>query len=307
MADRFPDFPKAVDPRETHNDYFFDRLIACVKYGQDPGELWLPHAVAIDSNTNQIYVADGAYSTQINPYYIARVSIFSDTGEFLTSFSHPDMMHPYGIAICRDNVYVTDTVEHSVFHFKMEADFPLARMLGSKGSGIEQFNYPENLTVSTDGDVFVADRNNNRVQILDGYLHYQRHISHHSMTHPSDIKLTTDEVFVLCPTSPFIIVFSYTGDLIRSLITRGHSIGVRVSPSFLCLDADGNLLLSDEMDYQIKIFSKEGILLHTLGKYGQGAGRFHCPQGIALINNLKLVIVSRSSNCSLQIFSSSSC
>ena len=302
MAVRFPNTPQTVYPMETQFNYSFDHLIACVKYGRVPGELWYPHAVAIDSNNNQIYVTEGAYSTQINPYNISRVSIFSETGEFLTTFSHPHMKWPYGIAIHGDNVYVTDSLLDFIFHFKIETDFPLVRMLGA-----EQFNCLQNLTVSTDGDVFVADRNNNRVQILDGDLRYQRHISHHSMTHPSDIKLTPNEVFVLCPTSPCVKVFSYTGDLIRSLITGSGSIGERVGPSFLCLDADGNLLLSDEMGHQIKMFSKEGTLRHTLGKYGHGAGLLSLPQGIALINNLKLVVVSRSKTCCLQIFSSSRC
>ena len=267
MAVRFPNAPQTVYPVETQFNYSFDHLIACVKRGQAQGELLSPYAVAIDITSNQIYVTEGSCFTMLDlgTFIFGRVSIFSDTGEFLNTFSHPHMEDPYGIAIHGDNVYVTDIQEHSVFHFKMKADFPLVRMLGSRGSGIRQFKNPKNLTVSTDGDVFVADRDNNRVQILNSDLHYQRHISHHSMTHPSDVKLTTDEVFVLCQSFPCVNVFSYIGDLIRSLITRGSSIGIRASPSFLCLDADGHLLLSENITGWIKIFSKEGTLLHTLG------------------------------------------
>ena len=90
--------------------------------------------------------------------------------EFLNTFSHPHMKYPYGIAIHRDNVYVTDIVEHSVFHFKVEAGFRLVAKLGGRGSGIEQFDEPRQLAVSINGDVFVTDRYNNRVQILDDKL-----------------------------------------------------------------------------------------------------------------------------------------
>ena len=139
MAVRFPDIPRTVDPAETHNDCYFDHLIACVKNGQAPGELWEPSGVAIDSNNIQIYVVEGDN--------IARVSIFSETGEFLNTFSHPDMKWPYGIAIHRDNVYVTDIKEHCIFHFKVEAHFRLVARVGSRGSAIGQFNWPVQLTV----------------------------------------------------------------------------------------------------------------------------------------------------------------
>ena len=164
MADRFPDIPQPVDPGETHINYFFDRLIACVKYGQAPGKLWLPHAVAIDSNTNQIYVTDGAHLTEGNRNNIARVSIFSETGEFLNTFSHPHMKYPHSIAIHRDSVYVTDIVERCVFHFTVEADFPLATRLGSRGTDIGQFNEHRQLAVSTNRKVLVAGHKNNRIQ-----------------------------------------------------------------------------------------------------------------------------------------------
>ena len=64
-------------------------------------------------------------------------------------------------AIHRDNLYVTD------IQFKIEADMRLVAKLGSKGSGIGQFDYPRGLTVSINGDVFVVDCDRNRIQILD--------------------------------------------------------------------------------------------------------------------------------------------
>ena len=242
MAVRVPDILRTVDPAETHDDYFFDHLFACVKKGQAPGELWCPRGVALDSNSNQIYVSEGNYIS-FGEGNIARVSIFSEMGEFVNMFSHPDMKYPYSIAVHRDNMYVTDLQEHSIFHFKesrfrvvarveirgssisgvikdsifpfkTEAAIRLESIIGNRGSGIGQFNWPVQLAVSLNGDVFVADFYNNRVQILDGNLHYQRHLSLDSSTLSRDIKLTQDEVYILCrrfqfiPSSPCIKVFS---------------------------------------------------------------------------------------------------
>ena len=306
MASLFPDIPKAVEPAETQMNYFFDHLIACVGQGCVAGKLYYPNGIAIDLNNNQIYVAEGFYYYEGFPMNFARVSIFSETGEFLNTFSHPDMKKPHGIAIHGDNVYVTDTKDHCISLFKVKQDFRLAARLGSSGSGIGKFNDPRQLAVSTNGNVFVTDHGNNRVQILDSELRYQRHISHHSMKLPIDIELTPNEVFVLCQCSPCVKVFTYFGELLSSLITRGPN-GMQVyDPSFFCLDTDRNLLLNFDhwRSHQIKIFSKGGTLLHTLGVKGGEVGMFDRPKGIAYTNNLRLVVLLGNLNYGLQIFSS---
>ena len=203
----------------------------------------------------------------------------------------------------RDNIYVTDWYHHSVFHFKMKQQIRhVARFGIVSGSSDEQLDYPRGLTVSTDGDVFVADRNNNRIKILDESLRFKRHVTHQSMKLPLDVKLSRDEMFVLCESSPCVLVFSHAGEMTRSLVTSGY--GMQVSDArFFCLDAEQNLLISDYSDGNVKIFSKDGILLHTIGQAGHGRGMFYRPTGIALTKSFNLVIVSNNKNFGLQIFS----
>ena len=264
-------------------------IVAVGKKGKAPGDLCSPNGVAIDENTNLIYVAEGSDS--------CRVSIFSETGEFINTFTHQDMIEPWGIAIHRDNLYVTDTRVDAVFQFKIEIDMRLVAKLGSKGSGIGQFNCPFGLTVSTNGDVFVADSNNNRIQILDDSLHFQREITHQTMKYPYDVKLTPDEVYVLCENS-YIYVLTYTGNMIRAFYTLpGYSFFIT---SFFCLDAEQNIIFGDRDNDNILILTKEGTLLHTIQQ----------PQdsiyltGIALTKNLKIVTVYTNAPNKLIIYSS---
>ena len=178
----------------------------------------------------------------------------------------------------------------------------LVAKLGSEGSGIGQFNYPRGLTVSTNGDVFVADCNDNRIQILDDSLHFQREIIHQTMQYPWDVKLTPDEVYVLCAVSPCILVFSHAGEKLRQLITQGMGMQIELA-IFFCLDRKQNLLITDLSNHEVRIFSKEGTHLHTIGERGHEAGMLTTPTGIVLTKNLKLIIVSKNNNYSLQIFS----
>ena len=267
-------------------------IVAVGKKGQAPGELLNPHGVAIDENTNLIYVAEGFHS--------CKISIFSETGEFINTFTHQDMRAPWDIAIHRDNLYVTDDGVHAVFQFKIEIDMRLVAKLGGEGSGMGQFNSPHGLTVSTNGDVFVADRKNNRIQILDDSLHFQREITDRRMQNPLDVKLTPDEVYVICNIK-YILVLTYTGNMIRSIDTQTGYIryGILVTP-FFCLDAEQNIIVRDWNNDNIRILTKEGTHLHTIQKPQDSRDLM----GIALTKNLKIVTVYPDASNQLTIYSS---
>ena len=190
-----------------------------------------------------------------------------------------------------------------MFHFKKEQQIRHVATFGSgKGSSDEHLNYPLGLTVSTDGDVFVADCNNGRIKILDQSLRFIRHVTHQSMKKPLDVKLTRDEMYVLCGSSPCVLVLSHAGEMTRSLVTIGDGMQVS-SPLFFCMDTELNLLISDYGANDVKIFSKDGTYLHTVGQKGQERGMLYHPMGIAITEDLNLVILSSNTNFGLQIFS----
>ena len=173
---------------------------------------------------------------------------------------------------------------------------------GKDGSQIGEFNSPNNLIVSANGDVYVADCSNNRVQILNSSLQHLRTLTEQLINLPCDIKLTADEIYVLCVDNPCVLVFSHTGERLRSLVSRGYQMQV-TNPDCFCLDASENIIISDFSAHRIQIFSKEGNLINTIGELGQQPGMFYYPTGLALTKELSLVVVSLNDNFTLQIFS----
>ena len=53
----------------------------------------------------------------------------------------------------------------------------------------------------------------------------------------------------------------------------------------------------------MKIFSKDGIYLHSVGQEGHERGMLYQSMGIALTKDMNLVIVSHNDDFGLQIFS----
>ena len=272
-------------------------IVAAGKRGKAPGELWYPKGVAIDSNTNNIYVAEGDTSSDY-----PRISIFSEGGDILDNYTHEHMISPHGIAIHRDSLYVTDVSVHAVLLFRIKSDIRFVTKVGTRGDGNVEFNNPFSLAVSAEGDVYIADCNNNRIQILDSCLRYLKILTEQPIRAPRDIKLTADSVYVLCGDSPCILVFSYTGDMLRYLVTRGDQLQVKDARHF-CLDAQESIIISDRGASKIKVFSKEGTLIRTVGGRREGVGMFDFLQGITLTSEMDLIFVSCCDNKCLHIFS----
>ena len=85
-------------------------VVTVAKRGRAPGELYDPKAVAVDSN-KRIFVVEGrGFPSESH----ARISVFSERGDFLTCFTPQDMREPYGLAIHGDYLYVTDTELHAL-------------------------------------------------------------------------------------------------------------------------------------------------------------------------------------------------
>ena len=263
------------------------------KQGRAPGELNWPCGVAINEATNQIFVANCSND---------RIEIFSETGEYLNQLGGRELDSPYGIAIHENSLFVSSFMRHRISKYSL-TDFSLVKEIGGVGSNNGEFKYPRQLTTDPNGHVYIADGHNDRICVLDTFLHHMRNITHQSISKPYDLKLSHDRIYVLCPyKNPCMLVLSIEGDMLHSLISRGHGMDV-LSPWFFCLYRNNNIVTSDIDTHCIRVFSPAGDLLHTIGRQGHQQGMLFQPRGIAITPNGKLVCVSDNLNYGLQIYS----
>ena len=257
-------------------------IVATGKQGSAPGELNDPSGVAIHEDTHHIFVAN----TENN-----RVEIFSEKGEFLYQLGVGQLYDPYGIAIHGDSVYVSCMNDHTASKFSL-TEMCRVRRIGGKGSNNGQFNLPAQLTTDSIGRVFIADYGNDRICIHDPDLSHFRNITHPSMLGPSDVKISRDRLYVLCPFGNLCMhVLTLEGDKLRSLISCGEGMYV-LEPWFFCLDPLKNFVISDNVSHSIRVFSPGSNLLHTIGREGHQPGMFYQPTGVAITPNVRLVCVS---------------
>jgi len=126
----------------------------------------MPHGLTVDKDDN-IWVTDVA---------LHQIFKFSHEGQLLMELGVPrvsgnDSLHfflPTDVAVADDgSFYVSDGYGNSrVVKFSSSGKYLLE--WGTHGNKPGQFNIPHGITLDKSGNVFVADRQNNRIQIFDG-------------------------------------------------------------------------------------------------------------------------------------------
>ena len=131
------------------------------KTGQQPGEFLYPNVAVVDSQ-NRVYVCDGNNG---------RISVWDAAGTFLFEFgrgnSEGALSLPRGAFIdARDRLHVVDAVGQNVKVYDLSGSQPVFLFaFGDWGVGDGLFNYPNDIVLDDTGRLYIADRENNRVQV----------------------------------------------------------------------------------------------------------------------------------------------
>ncbi len=118
--------------------------------GSGPGQLQDPSALAIDAS-GTVWVADSGNG---------RIARFATDGAYLGSITGTGAVR--GVALSPDGLRVYATAHNTITVY--DRDGRELTEFGGTGNGLGKLNAPAQLTVDAAGEVWVADRGNNRVQ-----------------------------------------------------------------------------------------------------------------------------------------------
>jgi sugar lactone lactonase YvrE len=159
----------------------------------------------------------------------------------------------------RGDLYVSDGYGNSRVH-KYAPDGTLLRSWGEPGTDPGQFNIPHNICCDADGWVYVADRENHRVQVFDGDGRYETQWN--NMHRPSGLFLDPRAhghfyvgeiggglgVNVDMPNiGPRVSIYNAAGEVLARLGDRpaGLEPGQFISPHGLAVDSHGDIYVGE--------------------------------------------------------------
>jgi tripartite motif-containing protein 2/3/tripartite motif-containing protein 71 len=205
-------------------------------YGSGPGQLDSPRGLAITGD-GEILVADR------NNH---RIQKFTADGKFLQAVGvegkgHLEFTRPRGLIYNPSNnrVYVTDS-NHRVQ--VLNSDLTFSGIL--RGNSKDHFNFPSGIACDGTGNVYVADRKNNRMQVFTQDGKFLRGFGQHG---------------------------GGEGDL-------DSPSGVAVDST------TGNVYVGELMNHRVSVFTSEGEFVTCFGKEGSGEGEFRHPPDLTLNN-----------------------
>ena len=177
----------------------------------------------------------------------------------------------------------------------MSLDGKFVSRFGSHGNGKLQFNIPYGLSTDQfNGDIYVCDYRNNRIQIVSENFEYKSEFGKDIFHYPHDVKLYKDNIFILDESNPCLHIFNKDLVLQKSVVTRGGRQQV-VNPWFFCIDKYGSILISDRSSNSILILSSEFEFFHKITVSNN-------PVGITMDKEDRVIVVCQADNNCLQIF-----
>ena len=159
------------------------------------------------------------------------------------------MNYPRSLAIYENRILISygysSNNSSSILNYQLDGKF-LSR-IGKHGKADLQFRSPYGLTINqTNGDIYVCDSDNKRIQILSKDSKFISKFGEDSLSNPRDIKFSKDYMYVLDGSNPCVYLFDYDHILQKRHITRGNGmlvsnplfffIGDVIIYSFLTMD-----------------------------------------------------------------------
>ena len=206
--------------------------------GSGNGQLYNPIGIAVDHD-NQLYIGNRNNN---------RIEVFESDGAFVRQIGAGHLSAPYGVTVHNKRVFVAEHRIHRISVFTLDGQ--LIRTIGSQGSGPGQFNGPIAVTFAPDedGDMYVLEHNNSRIQVFNANGVYQRGFGKGQLSNPMDIICTTDHhVLVADYSNSRVVIFNTMGQLI-------HSFQVVSYPRGLAIDHNGDLFAALHNTNQVAVF-----------------------------------------------------
>lgn len=209
------------------------------------------------------------------------------TGETRDTKPRFQLLAPYGMAVdSKGQVYVADAKVGAVFIVNPTTnDFTLI------GNGRQaNFKVITGVAVDDADHLFVSDSGLRRVLAFDPQHRVEGSISD-GMSIPGGLAIDNENRLLYVCDAGLDVVLVYDADppyrLLRRIGTPGkqHTLttpGDFARPTNVAVDGDGNVYVSDTMNFRIQVFDADGNLIRTWGKAGDSPGYFARPKGIAI-------------------------
>jgi sugar lactone lactonase YvrE len=228
--------------------------VTMIRNGYEAHFSWV-NGIAIDDD-DRLFVTDGK---------LHHVLVFNTKHEVVDQITD-GLNTPVGVAIDNENrlLYVVDTQADQVFVFDADS-FKLLRKLGTPNKKHElttpgDFSLPTGAAVDKDGNVFISDTMNSRIEMFDADGKFIRQFGKNCdgpgcTPKPKGIGVDSDgHVWVADAMLDSLQIFTNEGALAGYVGTHGNLPGQFSSLQGVFVDKDNRVFASDQYPGRVQMF-----------------------------------------------------
>jgi DNA-binding beta-propeller fold protein YncE len=178
---------------------------------------------------------------------------------------------------------------------------------GGTGKGVGEFDSPSGMTADGNGNIFVADTNNGRIEKFSPTGAFLSTIGtkgtgYGDLGAPSGIAVDrVGNIYVADASKDCVEKLMPNGDVIAEW--KGPDPGF-YGPRRIAIGPDNSIYVVDQGRTRIVKFSSDGQVLATWGSSGSGDGQFNDPTSVAVDPATDKVFVADPINRRIQVFDS---
>ncbi len=203
-------------------------------------------------------------------------------------------------------IYVLDGANNSVKAFNRKGK--LAFKFGKAGKKNGYFNTPVGMDIDKNGNIYVADTGNRRIQVFSDRGMYLRKINLSSRNvRPVEVKVIDKEnrIYVSDANNHQVLCFRKDGTFESAQGNYGEGPGEFMFPGMIDFDSSNNLYVVDILNGRLQVYdSNEKEPPRQISRWGVMPGELFRPKGI-VIDDKSFVYVSDSYTGIIQVFDSS--
>ena len=218
------------------------------------------------------------------------ITVLDKDGNKVNSFGHmngrignAEFSHPHGVAITADNfILVSDN--HKIQKISMDGE--CIKSVGKQGSGLLEFDVPCGITISpTTGLIYIADRLNHRVQVLNPDLTFSHTFGSKGTAEgqfdtPRNVAIDRQGIVYVTDTfNHRIQIFTPDGQFLSQFGTKGSSPGGYGRPYGIAIDDNNLVYVTEESsrflpgyNYVVCIYATNGVFIRYYGSLSIGCG-----------------------------------
>jgi len=218
--------------------------------------------------------------------WMDRLAGTSPTGPANPMRGHFFFGEPHGLAVdSKGKLYVADGKVGAVFIIDPETK-DTQMIKNGKDAGFVLIN---GLAIDDSDRLFVSDAQAHRILVFDKNHKGEAAITQGLVT-PAGMAIDNENRFLYVADIGLDQVLVFDADNLTRLRAIGTpdtkhmstAVGDFSKPTGVAVDSEGNVYVTDMLNYRVEIFDADGKFIRAFGKHGDGPGYFAMPKGIAV-------------------------